>query len=505
MRQFTRRDFLRTTAAGLLLPGCADSILTDPYAPLQNPTGAALLVQGRVHSGGRGLANVRVTDGLTVVATGTDGRYSLPTDTTREFVYITLPAGYDIPRNPTGTALFYQPIAAHGGVANANFELTPSGDDHQHAIIFLADIQTANTDDLRQFHAETVPDVIATARQLGVPATGIAVGDIMFNRLEFFPEYERAVQNIGIPFFQAIGNHDLNFTASADIASAATFTSYFGPRYYSFDRGDIHYVVLDDVHWLGYAIGDSGRLIDNNFIGYIDTDQLTWLSNDLAFIERGRTVIVTLHIPVLGSRHVRDGSTTPEPRASVANRDVLYRLLEPYRVHVVCGHTHECDHVLEQGVHEHVLGTVCGAWWSGPVCPDGAPNGYTVFDVKGEDVRWRYKATSLPLEHQMRLYAPDAAAPELIANIWDWDPEWRVVWFTDGEPRGELPRRAVGWDPLAVQLQIGTSKPVGRTWVEPNPNRHMFVAPAVPGVREYRVEASDRFGRTYTAAVLASP
>jgi hypothetical protein len=218
-------------------------------------------------------------------------------------------------------------------------------------------------------------------------------------------------------------------------------------------------------------------------------------------------VIVTLHIPTLGSAHLRRGARSPAVDVSVTNRQALYRLLEPYRAHIVCGHTHESDHVLEQpGVHEHVLGTVCGAWWSGPICGDGTPSGYAVFEVDGEDVRWRYQSTSHPADHQIRCYAAggDPKAPdEVVANIWDWDPEWRVLWYADGERRGIMARR-IGLDPLSVQLHSGPELPARRPWVDPYPTRHLFYAPATPGVREYRVEATDRFGRTYTSVVPAT-
>lgn len=500
MRVFTRRDFLRGSLAGassLVLAARGDSILADPYAPGTLRFGAPVRVRGRVHSGGRGLAGVRVTDGRSVVATDADGRYTLLSDAAREYVHVTVPAGYDIPQSASGTARFYQPLSARGGEASASFELRRSQhDDRRHAMLFLADVQTQDEQELRWFHEQTVPDVIDTVRRLGVPAVGVAVGDIMFDHLQFYPEYERAVQRMGIPFFQVIGNHDLDQESRTDEGSAATFGRHFGPGYYSFERGDVHYVVLDDVFWHGAG-----------YIGYLGTEQLTWLAHDLAHVERGRTVMVTLHIPVLGSRHEREGARTPGVNVSVTNREALYRLLEPYRAHIVCGHTHESDHILEHGVHEHVLGTVCGAWWSGPICHDGTPNGYAVFEVDGDAVRWRYRATSHPDDHQMRVYAPgaDKAAPaELVANIWDWDPAWNVVWYADGERRGAMARR-VGRDPLSVELHSGPELPPRRAWVDPVLTRHLFYAPATSGVREYRVEATDRFGRVYTTVVPSTP
>ncbi len=213
--------------------------------------------------------------------------------------------------------------------------------------------------------------------------------------------------------------------------------------------------------------------------------------------------MVALHIPVLGSRHRRMGQPSPRIGISVANREALYRLLEPYQAHILSGHTHESEHLFEHGVHEHVSGTVSGAWWSGPICPDGTPSGYSVYEVRGEELRWTYKATGFPSEVQIRAYpaGADPAAPEeIVANVWNWDPQWTVVWYEDGERRGPMARR-VGRDPLSVQLHTGPELPPRRPWVEPYPTAHLFYAPTSPQARSVRVEATDRFGRVFTAPV----
>jgi hypothetical protein len=201
---------------------------------------------------------------------------------------------------------------------------------------------------------------------------GIGCGDLMFDNLSLFPEYERAVQGMGVPFFQVVGNHDLNFEGRTDEASVQTFMKHFGPEYYSFNRGAVHYVVLNDVFWHGAG-----------YIGYLTADQLAWLEADLAGVEPGSPVVVALHIPALGTHFRRVGERRPNVGGAVQNREALYRLLEPYKAHVLSGHTHESEHVFEGGVHEHVHGTVCGAWWSGPICYDGTPNGYGVYEVRG--------------------------------------------------------------------------------------------------------------------------
>lgn len=498
----SRRSFFRGGLAGLAAACLPDRLAADPYAPLppaELPSASAVRIRGRVRARGRGLGGVRVSDGLQVVATARDGTFQLLSTTRQPFVHLTVPAGYRIPRGPRGTARFYAPLTPDSrGEMTVQFELEPlEVSDDRHLLFLLADIQTEDAQEIAYFHEQTVPDLQRAWEEAGRPeAFGVACGDIMFDRLELFDDYEKGVAMTGIPFFQVVGNHDLDGGSFTDEASVATFHRRFGPRYYSFERGAVHYVVLDDVFWHGAG-----------YLGYLDADQLTWLANDLKFVEPGRTVVVAAHIPVLGSRHLRDGQRTPSPTVSVTNRQLLYRLLEPYRAHILVGHTHESEHGFEAGIHEHVCGAVCGAWWSGPICADGTPNGYAVYEARGEELRWRYKATGHPFEHQIRLYPPgsDPTAPtEVVANVWDWDPRWRVVWYEDGERKGEMTRR-LGTDPLSERLHRGEDRPPRRPWVDPYPVAHMFYAPVSPGAREVRVEATDRWGRTYSEALGMAP
>lgn len=413
----------------------------------------------------------------------------------RDFIRMSVPAGYRIPTGPTGTARFFGPVApGPGGEMAVSFDLEPLEQaDEDHALFLLADIQTENAEEIAWFQGQTVPDVQKVLGELGMPAAvGIADGDIMFDHLELYSEFERGVAMTGIPFFQVVGNHDLNQEAGTDPGSTRTFTGRFGPRYYSFDRGAVHYVILDDVFWHG-----------EGYLGYLGSDQLRWLENDLGLVEPGRPVIVACHIPVMGGSHRRMGRTHPDPGMAVANRRLLYHLLEPSQAHILTGHTHESEHVVEAGTHEHVNGAVCGAWWSGPICADGTPNGYSVYEIRGEEVTWRYKSTGHDFAHQLRMYerGADPSAPEeIVANVWDWDPAWTVVWYEDGEPRGQMAQR-VGTDPLSEALHRGEDRPVRRTWVDPYPVEHLFYAATSPDAGEIRVEATDRFGRVYSAVL----
>ena len=112
-----------------------------------------------------------------------------------------------------------------------------------------------------------------------------------------------------------------------DLTSTLTFQRRFGPRYYSFNRGAVHYVVLDDVFWYG-----------DGYIGYLGEDQLTWLANDLALVEPGTPVIVATHIPAMGGAYLRIGESAPRIASAITNRAALYRLLEPFDAGIAkCG------------------------------------------------------------------------------------------------------------------------------------------------------------------------
>ena len=500
----TRRRFLRQlglSTAGLLL---AERILRDPYAPLHaaepglaggtdspGPWGP-VRVRGRLTVDGRGRAGVAISDGLSVARTAKDGTYQLIADSRQPFVFATTPAGTRIPVTEHGTARFHRTLSGGSGSefqASFAFETLPGGD-RDHALFLLADPQTQDDRDVGLLNTESVPDLAAEVRRVGGASFGVACGDIMFDRLEHFPDYERAVRAVGMPCFQVVGNHDVESTARSDETSMRTFERHFGPTYYSLDRGEVHYVVLDDVLWYG-----------RGYIGYLDQRQLDWLAADLAGLERGARVVVCLHIPPLCTLHTRRGEETPGPSISVVNRELLYERLSPFKATILCGHMHESEFLSDGGCDIHVCGAVCGAWWTGPICHDGTPNGYMVYDVKGAELKPRYKSIGRPPEHQIRLYGPgEAGSGEVLANVWATTSNWRIEWHEDGERRGPMTKRR-GNDPLSVRLHQGAEKPLPRTWVEPVGVDHLFFATPSPKAREVIVEATDPWGRVFRETI----
>ncbi len=487
----SRRDFLGAIAAGAALHRIPDLLARDPYRPVRLFESPDLVkVEGTVMGSGRPLARVAVSDGVRVAVTDEDGHYNLMANPAMPGVFVSTPANYALPVTASGTLSQHLPIRADVPV---NFRLDRlAGSDEHHGFVALADPQTLDAEDMTAFHGTTVPAVQEAILSLGGRAAfGVTVGDILWDDLTLYPSYERAVARIDLPFAQVVGNHDLDLTKDAFHGSTRTFSRHFGPTWYSFNRGAVHYVALNNVLWHG-----------TDYTGHFVQEQLDWLAADLALVERGAPVVVFVHIPLTTTTLERNPFYKDAPMRTT-NPEALWRLLEPFRAQVITGHTHEMEHQ-DYGAraHEHNLATVCGAWWTGPICADGSPSGFAVYEVHGEQLRWRYQATGRPASERLRVYSAgsDPAKPTaIIANVWDWDPMATVAWYAGADRRG-LMTQELGKDPLSIRLHTGPDLPPKHPWAEPLVTGHLFHCPVDQASGPVRVEVIDRFGDTWSAS-----
>lgn len=453
------------------------------------------VVTGKVHSNGKGIANVAVTDGYSVVVTDQQGKYVIEAHAQSEFVYISTPSGYAF-NQQNQIAWFYQSLIKDQATQTADFALEKLlVDDQKHQFVVWADTQMISQSDCDQLKATAVPDLkaLVASYPAGSLFHGIGCGDLVWDKFEYFKDYKEAIAATGVTFFNVIGNHDMDLDARTDDYSAKTFKQQFGPTYYSYNRGQIHYVVLDDVFFVGTA---------KKYIGYITENQLQWLEEDLKQVKPGTTVVLSVHIPT-NTGAARRAKKDEEMGGVVTNRKQLYKILAPYKVHIMSGHTHFNEAWEEGNIMEHNHGTVCGAWWTGPICGDGTPMGYGVYEVNGSEISWYYKSTGKPKDHQLRVYekgrlkdTPD----EIVANVWNWDSKWKVEWWEDGQAKGAMEQR-IARDPWAIELYAGPELPVKHKFVEPTLADHLFFAKPSSGAKQIMVKATDRFGKVYTEII----
>jgi hypothetical protein len=212
-----------------------------------------ITLKGKVHNKGKGIPGVQVTDGINIVLTDKNGQYELQSNATAEFVYISVPAGYAFPEEK-GIANFYRALTKDSNSYRNDFSLEKlTVDDRKHTFVVWADPQMKSKKDVELLLSQSVPDLQAMVKSYPKDALihGIGCGDLVWDEFELFADYKQAVALSGVPFFNVIGNHDLDIEARTDDGSANTFKKQFGPTYYSYNRGEIHYVVLDDVFFVG--------------------------------------------------------------------------------------------------------------------------------------------------------------------------------------------------------------------------------------------------------------
>ncbi|HEY0177261.1 MAG TPA: calcineurin-like phosphoesterase family protein [Pedobacter sp.] len=468
-----RKSFLHNLS---LLTGSAFiSLQSSAFSKLQRSE----TIHGSVTDAAKGVKNVVISDGYSVVLTDGSGNYSITPHEKAKSLFMSTPSGYEF-KTDYNIARQYEPLGSRN---EYNFKLKPlKRNDDQHHFIIWADPQVKTKKDVKQMMDTSVPDTLKTIRSLGKDALihGICVGDIVWDNHALFPDYNEAVAQMGIPFFQALGNHDMDYRMGGDETSDITFKEIYGPTYYSFNRGKAHYVVLDNVRYLG---------VEREYDGYITEDQLLWLAKDLEHVAKDQLLIINLHIPVY---------------SQVKNNKDFYAVLKGFKnVHIMSGHTHYNANNITDGIYEHNHGTVCGAWWTGPICEDGTPRGYAVYEVKGAELKWYYKSTGLPKENQISVYTEKLDNQvKMTANVWNWDPEWKVEYFLDGRSMGLL-KNETGLDPLSITLYKGDELPVGRHFPEPHITDHLFFASIDASVKKIRLVATDRFGEKYSTEIHA--
>jgi N terminal of Calcineurin-like phosphoesterase len=191
-------------------------------------------------SGEAGIPGVLVTNGIDVVQTDGTGRYLLPV-TDETIIAIVKPAGYKVPvdkdmlpqfyyiHQPNGTPpqlnLGYPGIDPTGPLpASVDLALMPADESDQFKAMMIADPQPQTSAEVDYIRDDFVAQVIGTDAVFGKTH-----GDIMFDDLSLFPRYNAVIGQIGIPWWNVPGNHEINFPSPNDHYSAETFKRYYGP------------------------------------------------------------------------------------------------------------------------------------------------------------------------------------------------------------------------------------------------------------------------------------
>lgn len=344
---------------------------------------------------GKGIAGIAVTDGYQFVKTDANGVYQMTRNQLSRNVYMTVPAEYQIPLDETyHLPMFYSPgIMTPGKAYRCDFKLKKlDAPETDFTILMIGDPQCQVINEAARFLGETIPDIRRTMESgtYSPNVYALTLGDITFDSFYMFDPMVRTMKNIVIggrylPIFNCAGNHDHNSRVKAsgnreldDYNSMEEYVKHFGPTDYSFDRGNTHIVVMDNVFVSTLSSNSSPNSKTWNYTNELTDTQMDWLRQDIANVENpeSKLILFCTHQPLRSN----------DSKGHYA--EVMKMLSTFAEAHIMVGHTHYTQNYIHKDVngkdiYEHIHGAACGAWWSSNSNVTGAPNGYNIYRVNG--------------------------------------------------------------------------------------------------------------------------
>ncbi|MBV6458575.1 MAG: hypothetical protein HONBIEJF_01707 [Fimbriimonadaceae bacterium] len=472
----------------------------------------------------RGLAGIWVSNQRDFVQTDRQGRWKLPHWNDTVF-YVVKPRNWMTPvdhhqvpkffyvHKPAGSppSLKFAGVKPTGPLPKSiDFALRRRPEPETFRALFFGDTQPRDVREVDYIFRDIIEPLLHGKEKFEF---GVTLGDVVFDDLDVIQPLKEGIALLGLPWYYVLGNHDINYDSHDDRDSDETWHRHFGPNYYSFDHGPTHFVVLDNVEWIGR---DNAKKEDpNRNNGYyragLGATQMQWLKADLAKVPAKQLVVLLMHIPM----------------TEIRERAELYKLVaqRPYALSVAA-HTHMQEHRFitqkngwpKPTPHHHVINvTTCGSWWTGSpdsrgvphtTMRDGAPHGYSVFSFDGNQYSIQYRAARRPFDYQMNIIAPDVLptgtnlSTVFHANVFGGSEKSKVEFSFAGS--GWKPMtRVLAKDPLfmeTVERDKGLQRPY-RPLPGADISTHLWQAKLTgsykPGTYGLHVRTIDMFGQQY--------
>lgn len=384
---------------------------------------------------GKPINNVVVSDGLLCTKTDATGYYELDSDLANtKFIFASIPSGYKAQNNANGLPQFYHRVTdleRKMESCTADFVFEPiSGDANRYTILIGADPQPrAKTkgDDRIAFHSLDICDDLyrdmrdTRAKITGREVYGMMLGDIVHENMSLFTNYVAGVKSMSLQMFNVIGNHDHDLSATTDEEGARRFEDNFGPSYYSYNIGKQHFVVLDNV----IMTTIDGKLVKNEYTYGLTDKQWNWLKNDLSFVDKSTTLMVASHVPMFK----KDSAEAEFQNQSAHGSDYATLLASYSKVHAWAGHTHRSFNYNYpssnslKNIEVHTLARSTGELWTNEYNAYGTPRGYTIVEVDGDNISWKFKPTSYQKAQFVGNEYSTVGTPTYTYRDWNYNSE----------------------------------------------------------------------------------
>ena len=325
------------------------ALLATPLATVtaqQQVTGSVYIDannNGRREPNERGVAGVAVSNQDTVVTTDASGAFRIPRGGSG-VVFVSVPDGY------RARGSFWR--AVPDIATSVSFGLSATGQIRQFSFVHASDTHIS-------------PASVERTRRLGAlvdsmsPAFLIITGDLVRDALRvsepeatsYYELFAHETSAFRTPIWTVPGNHE-NFgierdkshvSATNPLYGRAMYHKYFGPDYFSFNYGGVHFVGLN-----------TADIEDQSYYGHVDSLQLAWLARDLAIVPASMPVVTFDHIPFVSTIEAFNGymDGPPAPSLITIRGKTVYRhtvsnageVLAVLRRH---------NHVLALGGHFH--------------------------------------------------------------------------------------------------------------------------------------------------------
>ena len=495
-------------------------------------------VYGLISCDGKGVPGVVVSDGAETTVTDEDGLYYLKSYEYDRVVFMSVPSGYEAASKGV-LPIFHKVLDGNPATTErADWTLVKT-DNADHIMYVLGDMHLAKrTNDLTQFADFTDDLNKQVAANKSKRQYALTLGDMSWdlywysNSYDLFSYLETINSKLsGLQIFNSIGNHDHDMMQAGDFDTVTAFKNNVAPTYYSFNIGNVHYVVLDNILCTNKAASDgSGR----DYKASLTQEQLKWLEKDLSYVDKSKVLVLTMHAPMYNESGSKNISYAAE----------LENLCKGYETHIMSAHTHVIwnnDNASSNGIMHHNSGAICGTWWwtgyYNPglnLCKDGSPAGYYVYDINGTDLKWRFKPTGKDFSYAFRTYdrneivltaknfAPSASASHSAAfeksasdwvsaskdnyvyfNVFDYSPAWNIEVTENGKSlkyeivKAKDPLHLVAYE---AQRYNAGSKPTS-DFCARTVSSHMFRVKASSASSKLEFKITDGFGNVYTESM----
>ena len=333
-----------------LAPLSALALAGGPSSAQPNLTGIVFVdrnANGSRDAGEPGLAGVSVSDQNKVVVTGADGTFRIAHSIGSGVLFVSVPDGY------RAVGPFWRKADSASAERGFSFPLAPAPASAEFSFIHASDTHISPASLARTQRLRAIVDSVR-------PAFVLITGDLVKDALRvgeaeatgYYDLFQSERDKFSAPVWLVPGNHE-NFGIERHLSLVSPrhplygrgmYHHYFGPDYYSFTSGGVHFVGLNTVD-----------IDDLWYYGHVDSTQVEWLSRDLAAVPANVPVVTFNHIPFFTSIETVNGymDTPPAPTAITVRSKTSFRHAVSNAGEVIAritGHPYD----LALGGHMHV-------------------------------------------------------------------------------------------------------------------------------------------------------